>query len=196
MLSFLINSNDGKYRVVVTNKTFKTREVLVVFMDFNPTYLFWFLLYGVMLLCILLIHWRTHPDRREWRRIILVSVIFVIPYQIINILRITVFQLWQNNAAPFLTILGSPLETVPFAFLGAVLSLLLLRLTKNLFQKGLLWFAIAFFCALQALLSTLLGFMTWIHWNFFFSILLWIGIIGILIALELIYFKLVSERSE
>ncbi|HUY00461.1 MAG TPA: hypothetical protein VMV49_12955 [Candidatus Deferrimicrobium sp.] len=140
-----------------------------------------------MIAFILFLYHRKRPERDEWQKIICISLFFEIPYQIFNILGITVFNLWQNNAnSPFPTLFGSPLETIPFAFLGAVLSLLLFRFAKNWKEKGILWVFIGLLCALQAYLSTLLGFLTWLNWNFLASFLFWLGLIGILIGLDYI----------
>jgi hypothetical protein len=157
----------------------------MVLLNPNLTYLYWFLIYGLMLASILLINWHTHPTREDWKKIIVISLLFEIPFQFLNILGISILNLWQNNAdSPLPTLFGSPLETIPFAFLGAILSLLLFRSTDNWKLKGMLWIFLAFICALQAYLSTLFGFLTWVNWNFLYSFLFWCGLFGIIIGME------------
>lgn len=144
---------------------------------------------------ILILHWRVQPTLDEWKRFIVGGLIFVIPYEIINALGINLFRLWQNNAdSPLPTLCGSPIETIPFAFLGAILSLLFLKFFKSWRGKCILWLILAFFASLQAYISTLFGFLTWLNWNFFASFILWIFFIGIVIGIDFIIQKYIYKK--
>ncbi len=149
-------------------------------------YLIWFVFYALMVATILLLHWQFRPDRDGWIRILGAAVLFEVPFQVGNILGITVFGFWQNNASSFFRILGSPIETVPFAFLGAVVALLLFREYPDRKRRLLLWLVMTFFCVLQAYVTTLLGFMTWVNWNIMFSFVFWLCLLGILQGLYLL----------
>ncbi len=159
-----------------------------MFSGINSAYWFWFFYWGSMFVFIIIIGWRVKPEKEDWKRIIIISLIFVIPYQIFNVLGISIFNLWKNSAtSPFPTIFGSPFETIPFSFLGAVLTLLLIRLTRNWKEILIVWIFIAAMCALVALISVILGFMIWVNWNFIASLLFWFGLVGIIVGMDYLF---------
>ena len=151
-----------------------------------------------MFVCILLLNQRFKSDGESWKRIFVVAALFIIPFEIGNILGITVFGLWQNNASSPLMILGSPIETIPFAFGAAVIALLLFREYPQWKPTILIWLVLAILSVCLAFTSVLLGFMTWINWNIGFSFIFWLSQIGILKGMQLLidyFFPAGGRRS-
>ncbi len=139
-----------------------------------------------MYVCIWLLNRRFKPGSESWKRIFVVAALFEVPFQIGNILGITVFNLWLNNATSPITLLGSPIETIPFAFGAAVIALLFFREYTEWKPTLLLWLILTISCVSLAYVSTLYNFMTWVNWNIGFSFLYWLCLIGILKGMQLL----------